>query len=109
VVDLVLLNPIFPRSISFSIHEVDLALRRISGALDDDSEEDRQSWAVGTEAGRSVGRLRSSLEFVTTAEVIETGLRGYLADVEVRCRTIGEQLHGEYFAPRILRAEEVVG
>jgi uncharacterized alpha-E superfamily protein len=109
VVDLVLLNPVFPRSISFSIHEVDLALRRIAGALEIDADEDRQTWAIVTEAGRSVGRLRSSLEFVTTAEVLETGLRTYLADVEARCRTIGDQLHAEYFAPRILRAEEVVG
>jgi uncharacterized alpha-E superfamily protein len=108
VVDLVVLNPLFPRSIFFSVCEVDRALQRISGATTDEQDEEHWPWSREAEAERSVGRLRSSLEYATTSEVIEAGLQGYLADVEARCRAIGDQLHAEYFAPRILRAEEVV-
>jgi len=116
VVELIVLSAVFPRSIRFSIEQVDDALARISAAGAFDAEGGAGEailptgpFARGTdEAARLAGRLRSRLAFGTIDEVIAMGVSTFLQDVQQRCYQIGERIHAQYFAPRILHAEEVV-
>jgi uncharacterized alpha-E superfamily protein len=55
-----------------------------------------------------VGRLHSALAYQRVEEVFETGLHEYLLDIQRQCFRIGERIQAQYFAPRILRAEEVI-
>ena len=111
VVEMLLLSPVFPRSIRFAITEVDVALARIAASrvpvAGDSVSGSLPSGAVG-EAERSVGRLRGQLTFGLVEEVFEVGLHAYLLDIQGRCYVIGEQVQTRYFAPRVLRAEEVL-
>ncbi len=115
VVEMLLLSPVFPRSIRFAITEVGVALARIGaypasgpdGGLDDPMAA-MAPGGVTAEAERAVGRLRSRLAYQQVEEVFEAGLHAYLVDLQRRCFAIGEHIQGQYFAHRVLRAEEVV-
>lgn len=116
VVEMLTLSPIFPRSIRFSIGEVESALARIASARVYDPDFDGRdsylspspSFGGDDEAIRSVGRLRGQLAYGLVDEIFATGLHSYLLDVQRRCYQIGEHIQAQYFAPRILRPDEVV-
>ncbi|MGI8690797.1 MAG: alpha-E domain-containing protein [Thermomicrobiales bacterium] len=121
VIEMLTLSPIFPRSIRFAIGEVDAALAHISneqraGALWAGSNEwvgdslSPQSSVLSPsqEAERAVGRLHSTLAYQRVEEVFAVDLHEYLLDIQRQCFQIGEHIQAQYFAPRILRAEEVI-
>ncbi|MGH2549169.1 MAG: alpha-E domain-containing protein, partial [Thermomicrobiales bacterium] len=99
-------SPIFPRSVRFSVGEVDRALAAIAGEQWHYADESAD-WPR-SEVQRSIGKLRSALFYARTDEVIRSGLSAYLIDVENRCRQIGDQMYAEFFSPRIMRPEEVM-
>src|SRR4051812_43579887 len=113
VIEMLTLSPVFPRSIRFAIGEVDAALAHIAANLAGLPDEDAYG-APGTasgrtsEAERAVGRLRGTLAYQRVDEVFAIGLRDYLRDLQRQCNLIGEQIEAQYFAGRVLRAEEVV-
>jgi uncharacterized alpha-E superfamily protein len=112
------LSPIFPRSIRFAIGEVDAALARIAGGLrtqdlglsGNEPDLSPQSLVLSPdrEAERAVGRLHSALAYQRIEEVFDIGLHDYLLDIQRQCFQIGERIQAQYFAPRILRPEEVI-
>ncbi len=118
VIEMLTLSPIFPRSIRFAIGEVDAALARIAGGLraedvglsNDPSSLSPQSFVLrpSHEAERAVGRLHSALAYQRVEEVFAVDLHDYLLDIQRQCFQIGEHIQAQYFAPRILRAEEVI-
>lgn len=116
VVEMLTLSPIFPRSILFSIGQVDDALARIrvedAGLGTEWKAGEAQHSALGTrhwsDAERATGRLRSTLAYGRVEEVFEAGLHEYLVDLQRQCYGIGERIQAQYFAPRVLRPEEVV-
>jgi len=118
VIEMLTLSPIFPRSIRFAIGEVDAALAHIAiglraedvGLSSDMSSFSPQSLALSPsqEAERAVGRLHSALAYQRVEEVFAVDLHEYLLDIQRQCFQIGEHIQAQYFAPRILRAEEVI-
>lgn len=106
IVDMVLLSPIFPRSVRFSVGEVDRAVAAIAGEQLHYGDE-LADWPH-REVQRSIGKLRSTLFYARTEEVVRSGLSAYLFDVESRCRTVGEEMYAEFFSPRVMRPEDVV-
>lgn len=113
VIEMLTLSPVFPRSIRFAISEVDAALARITAHLAGLPDEDAYSapgTAIGrtSEAERAVGRLRGTLAYQRVDEVFAVGLRDYLHSLERQCNQIGDLIEAQYFAGRVLRAEEVV-
>jgi uncharacterized alpha-E superfamily protein len=116
VIEMLTLSPIFPRSIRFAIGKVDAALTHISNEQSVASNEwegtilNAQSSVLSPshEAERAVGRLHSALAYQRVEEVFEAGLHEYLLDIQRQCFRIGERIQAQYFAPRILRAEEVI-
>jgi uncharacterized alpha-E superfamily protein len=120
---LIVLSAVFPRSIRFAIEQVDESLARIAAFRFFDPEYGAgdghlpptplpigtdPSTGSGQAAARTAGRLHSRLAYGTIDEVLAMGVGPYLQDVQQRCIQIGEHVHAQYFAPRILRPEEVV-
>ncbi|MGC4192494.1 MAG: alpha-E domain-containing protein [Thermomicrobiales bacterium] len=113
VIEMLAFSPVFPRSIRFSIGEVQGALSAIaasrvaeSSSFGDIATVRLASYRVA-EAERAVGWLDSQLAFANIDEVLSAGLHPYLLDLERRCYQIGEHIQRQYFAPRVLRAEEL--
>lgn len=115
VVELIVLSAVFPRSIQFSTRQIDEALNLISAARAFDVDAGGEGYLPAIpfpsepdEAARLAGRLHSRLAYGTIDEVMATGVGPFLQDVQRRCYQIGERIHGQYFAPRILQAEDVI-
>jgi uncharacterized alpha-E superfamily protein len=90
VVEFLLLNPVFPQSVRFSVSAAWDALRAIAGAYGSGAEGEQDS------AMRSLGRLRSRLRHRAVDEVLEEGLEVYLADVQTRIGVVSEAVTRTY-------------
>jgi uncharacterized alpha-E superfamily protein len=120
VIEMLTLSPIFPRSIRYSIGQVDVALTQINaernlptggGELSLSTHAaQRAPAALSTpqEAERAVGRLHSALAYQRVEEIFATDLHAYLLDIQRQCYQIGERIQAQYFAPRVVRPEEVI-
>lgn len=87
VVSYLIRNPAFPASVSYSITQVDRALRQIGGT---------RGMPASNRAERLVGRLRADLSYITTDEILALGLHQFLEQVQVRCIEIGNAISEAY-------------
>lgn len=87
VVSFLVLNPDFPSSICYSIRAAERALRGIGGS--------KGSVPVNR-AERLIGRLHADLSFLTTEDILETGLHAFLETVQERCNEIGNAISEAY-------------
>ncbi|CQD21939.1 hypothetical protein BN970_05182 [Mycolicibacterium conceptionense] len=89
VVEFMLLDRLFPRSIFYSLrlaeHSLDELLNRPHSRL-----------GATAEAQRLLGRARSELEFLQPGALLES-LDGRLAGLQKTCRDVGEALALQYF------------
>lgn len=90
IVDFLVLNPVFPASVRYSIGQVEEGLRRVSGTS--------PSSPPSCEPERLVGRLRSELNYARADEIILAGLHEYLKSVEERCASIGGSITRTYLS-----------
>jgi uncharacterized alpha-E superfamily protein len=102
VVEFLLLNPIFPQSVRFSLGASWEALRAIN-------ERNNVSDDYSSPEVRTLGLLRAHLEHAAVDEILEEGLHAYLADVQHRIATISEFITRRYMrddpqAPRLVAA-----
>ena len=118
VIEMLTLSPVFPRSVRFSIGQVNDALAHISTEQhptnDDEWDIVPRSLSASstmlvpvTEAQRAVGRLHSTLAYQRVDEVFAAGLHDYLLNIQHQSYRIGERIEEQYFAHRVMRAEEV--
>ncbi len=82
-----LLNSQFPASVRHCVRRVEGALRRVSRNSDS---------APADAAERAVGRLHSSLNYITPREIIIGGLHEFLEDVQDQCLEIGTSIAQTY-------------
>jgi uncharacterized alpha-E superfamily protein len=109
VVEMLILNPVVPRSIRFAVGKVERALRHITeDAAGYNGTEQGTAQARAGEARRAIGRLDAELAYRRIAEIFDAGLHAYLIDVQRQCFEVGEHINEEFFAHRPLTAEEVV-
>ncbi len=116
VIEMLTLSAVFPRSIRFAIGEVDAALARIAACRPADAEARVAGGLhmpfslvpLGGEAERTVGQLHSRLAYGQVEEIFAVGLHTYLLELQRTCYRLGEHIQTQYFAPRILRPEDVV-
>ena len=97
IVEFLLLNPIFPQSVLFSLIGASTALEAL-GAL---------RTAAGNEPGpaiRTLGRARAQVELTAIDEVFERGLEGFLTNIQLLIAQASEELSATY-----LRDEPVPG
>ncbi len=94
VVDFLIFDKYFPRSVRYCMEKVDRSLHRISGS---------PRGAFSNEAERESGRLLADLNFGSTEDVFKIGLHDYLDTLQGRFNHIG----GEIFETYVLMPERI--
>jgi uncharacterized alpha-E superfamily protein len=109
VIELLTLSAVLPRSIRFSIGQVDAALAHIAEqAPAYNGSEPMPGSSNESEARREVGRLHAEFAFQRLDDLVEHGLHASLLDIQRRCYRIGDLVEDEFFAHRPLTAQEVM-
>ncbi|AFY69912.1 protein of unknown function DUF403 [Thalassoporum mexicanum PCC 7367] len=87
VAKFLLLDPEFPRSIYFSLLQMERSLHKITGTP-------MGNWSNSVE--RQVGQLRSELEFVLIDEIFQSGLHEFLDKLQQRLNGIGNSIYQDF-------------
>lgn len=88
VVEFLLLNNYFPRSVFYSIREAENCLKKISG---------NEGSGFYNSSEKAIGELRSKLEFTDVEEIIRFGLHEYIDSLQVKINSISEKINENYF------------
>lgn len=80
VIDYLVLDEMFPKSIRFSIIQAEAALRQITGESDHH---------YSNPAGRALGKMRADLDYATIEDVIGGGLREYMTGIQDKVAEVG--------------------
>lgn len=89
VVEFLVLDREFPRSIYFSLEKAEASLKAISGSA---------PGVCANDAERKLGGLRAELSFMKVDEIIDLGLHEFLDKLQIRMNDIDEAMRAEYFA-----------
>jgi uncharacterized alpha-E superfamily protein len=90
VLQFLLLDRFFPRSVHFCVIKSEESLRAITGA------------AAGTfraPADQAMGRLRSDLDYTSVDEIIAGGVHEFVDRLQKRLNSIGDLIRQRYFLP----------
>jgi len=99
VVEFLLLNKFFPRSIFYCLKEAERCLRLISGNSSD---------GFKNSAEKAIGEMRSRLEYSEVDDVINAGLHEYLDTIQLKINHISDLVDVNYFRAKedyVLRSE----
>lgn len=91
VVEFLVLNKYFPRSIYYCLKEAESCLHHISG--------NRDGGFINT-AEKAAGELRSHLEFAEVREIIDYGLHEYLDNLQIKMNKLSDLIDSTYFRLR---------
>jgi uncharacterized alpha-E superfamily protein len=89
VLEFLLLNPIFPQSVRFSLQHARAALTAVAGLTTEGS----------PTVVRVLGLLTAELENAAIDEILQAGLHAYLTDVQSRIASTSSHLAQAYFRP----------
>ncbi|SMP73822.1 Uncharacterized conserved protein, Alpha-E superfamily [Neorhodopirellula lusitana] len=89
VVEFLMLDPHFSRSMRFSVKGAERSLRLITGS--DDS-------GYANPVERKLGQLRSELDYADIGEILDGGLHEYLDDFQGKLNEIGGAVYESFFA-----------
>ena len=89
VAEFLVLDREFPRSIRYCIRQTERSLHQITGTPEG-------AWRTPVE--RSLGKLRSDLDYLTIEDVMETGLHEFLDNLQGRMNEVGVKLSETFFA-----------
>jgi uncharacterized alpha-E superfamily protein len=98
VASFLILDSEFPRSIRFCLFEVERSLHQISGTP-------LGTWRNAAE--RTVGKVRSELEFVTIAEIVSDGMHEFLDRLQQQLNAIDHDILETFFARAPVAAPEM--
>ena len=87
VAEFLLFDDNFPRSVRFSVRELNRAIRRISGVAEG---------KFSNEAEKLAGRFLAELQFSTVDEIFEIGLHQYLDLAQLKLNNIGAEVFNAY-------------
>jgi uncharacterized alpha-E superfamily protein len=87
IAEFLLLNSEFPRSVRFAAEMIQSALNAIT---------EISGTRKTARANRLAGRLRASLSFSQIDEIMGSGLRPYLADIQRQCAQIHTAIYQQY-------------
>ena len=99
VVEFLLFNDDFPRSVRFCVRQLNDALRRISGVAEG---------RFCNNAEKLAGRLVAELQFSTVDEIFDQGLHGYLDQLQSRLNDIGAALFEAYISQQFNNLEDEI-
>ena len=90
VAELLVLDETFPRSIRFCVHQVDQALRRISGV---------SHGHFSNAVEKISGRLSAELSFSAIDDIYSAGLHQAMDDLQIKLNQMGAAIEEVYFEP----------
>lgn len=93
VVNFLVLDREFPRSIQFCLLEAERSLHQITGSS-------RGVWRNSAE--RALGKLRSELDYITVEDITQRGLHEFLDDLETALNDIGRKIRETFFALEVV-------
>jgi uncharacterized alpha-E superfamily protein len=88
VADFLILDPEFPRSIRYCVRRAEESMRGITQSA---------SGGFQNTAEQHLGRLRSTLDFLTIDEIINVGLHQFLDNMQVRLNRVGDEIFSTFF------------
>ncbi|EAZ79266.1 alpha-E domain-containing protein [Algoriphagus machipongonensis] len=88
VVEFLVLNKYFPRSIYYCLKESERCLLSISG---------NSSGGFQNSAEKAMGELRSKLEYCEVTDIINTGLHEYLDNLQIKINNISNLVDENFF------------
>ena len=100
IVDFLVLDRDFPRSIHHSVSGADDALHAITGTP--------RGW-FKCESEQALGRLRAELDYAGVEKIIADGLHEYLDTLQVKLNNVGELLLHDFFTSRTAPATSETG
>jgi len=97
VVEFLILNEFFPRSIRFCAQELNYSLRRISGCADEH---------YTNVAEKLAGRLVAELNYSALEDIKTVGMHQYMDELQIKLNAIGEGIFRTYlFSPPLTGPE----
>jgi uncharacterized alpha-E superfamily protein len=97
VVEFLLLDRQFPRSMRYCLRKAERSLHAITGTPLGVSE---------NEAERALGRLHAHLEYAHAKEIMKTGLHEWVDDFQLKLNEAGDFIYQTFFALHVAEAEE---
>ena len=94
VVDFLLLDRDFPRSLRHCVSGAERSLHAITGT---------PAGSFGNNAEQELGRLRADLEFTSIDDIIGRGMHEFIDDFQTRLNAAGERIYTCFFAAAIER------
>lgn len=88
VVEFLVLNKYFPRSVFFCLKEAEQCLFKISGS---------NGTGYSNSAEKTMGELRSRLEYDDVNDIISVGLHEYLESLQNKLNNISQKINDNYF------------
>ena len=90
IVEFLLLNPYFPRSLRYCLQQSQKSLHSITG-------NDIGSFQMPIE--KTIGRMKVNLDYIEVDEIIGFGVHDYLDRVQVRLNEVGTLVYETFFDP----------
>jgi uncharacterized alpha-E superfamily protein len=90
IVEFLILDKLFPRSVAHCIRQAELSLYEISGNVITNG--------FKNEAEKALSKLRSEIEFTETSELFKTGLHQYLDRFQTRNNEAAKAVYETYFS-----------
>ncbi len=91
VLNFLVLDREFPRAIHHCVISAEESLRAISGT---------PSGTFRNPAEQRLGKLRSELDYIQAAELIDGGVHEFLDNIQIRINAVGEAIYEAFFALR---------
>lgn len=91
VVDYLLFDPLFPRSVRYCLLNAQDSLHAITGT---------PAYRFSNDAERRLGSLCSELVYARVDHVIQSGLHQYIDDLQLAMNAVGDDLHAAFFAKK---------
>jgi uncharacterized alpha-E superfamily protein len=99
IVDFLLLDKKFPRSVMHCIRQAEVSLYEISGTSITNS--------YSNPAEKALSKLRSEVEFTEIKDIFSTGLHQYLDEFQQKNNAVGEAIFKTYFDLKPVINEEI--
>lgn len=90
IVEFLVLDKLFPRSVLHSLLYAETSLREISGTL--------SSMRYSNEAEKKLSQLRSEIEFTSVDEIFHTGLHEFIDAFQAKNNAVGKTVFDTFFA-----------
>ncbi len=89
IVEFLMLDKLFPRSMAHCIRQAELSLYEISGTP--------LNKGFSNQAEKKISKLRAEIEFTEVEDIFKSGLHQYLDHFQSQCNEVGQTIFETYF------------